>query len=93
MATITFPSITITMGPSGAITTAPVANLQSPALPGTVVCNCTVANPTWQGAVTLTGTPADIVVGAITPGAFTLVVGSTPLSAGTYSGGTITTTP
>lgn len=93
MATLTLPSITISTPPSTAVTATPVAGLVAPCAPGTVLYNCTVTPATWLGAVALTGTPADMVVGPITPGAFTIVVGSTPLGAGTYSGGTITTTP
>ncbi len=78
---------------STSITATPVTGLVAPVSPGTVLYNCTVAPSNWTGSVGLSGTPADMVVGTVSTGSFTIVVGASSLGAGTYSGGTITTTP
>jgi hypothetical protein len=93
MATLTLPQITISSPVSTSITATPVTGLTAPVASGTVLYNCTVAPATWLGTVALSGTPADMVVGTISTGAFTIVVGASALGSGSFSGGTITTSP
>lgn len=92
-ATLTLPSVTVTSAPSTAITCSPSgAALVAPVPAGTVLFACTVAPAGWTGAVSISSGPQFVVTG-LSGAAFSVSVGTTPLVAGTYAPGTLTTTP
>ena len=80
-------SIVINSPPSTAVT-CPLTSYTAPLAAGSVVCTISVVPAGWSGALALSGTSASSFVLNGT----NLVVGATPLAAGTYSV-TITATP
>jgi len=94
-ATLTLPTITIVNPPpaSTSITCIEVTPLPfAPVAAGTVLWNCSVAPSNWTGTVSLSG-GNQITLTPATGNTFQVIVGATPLDAGTYSPGTITSTP
>lgn len=90
-ATLTLPSFTVSGPSSTAITcTAISSSLVAPVASGTTLSTCTVAPTGWSGAIALTN--PQLAVASFQGNTFNLVVGATPLQAGTY-GETVTSTP
>lgn len=93
-ATLTLPSITITNPPlaSTSITCTQVTPLPfAPVASGTALFHCTVAPNNWSGTVALSGGNS---ITTSPPNGNTFdVIAAQVLQAGTYSPGTITSTP
>lgn len=89
-ATLTLPSVTIVGAPSTAISCAPYPANPS-GLAGTVLTTCTVAPAGWSGAVSLSG--SQFVVTGLVGTTFNVAVGASPLPAGTYQPGVLTSMP
>ena len=91
-ATLTIPTFTVASGASASITCSSISSaLVAPVPAGTVLSSCIVAPGTWTGTITQNNPALAVVV--TTPESFNLVVGSTPLAAGTQPATTITATP
>lgn len=91
-ASLTLPSVTVTgQTASTSIACAAYPALAAPVAAGTVLTTCTVAPAGWSGAVSLSGT--QFVVAGLSGVTFNVVVGATPLAAGTYTPGTLTSVP
>ena len=91
-ATLVLPSVTVTSPASTTITCNPVgAPYTAPLAAGTVVFTCTVAPANWVGAVSLSG--SQFVVTTLSGASFSVAVGASALTAGSYAPGTLTTVP
>jgi hypothetical protein len=94
-ATLTLPSFTVSNPPppSTAITCTETSPIPfAPVAVGTALWSCTVAPSNWLGTVTLSGGNS-LTTSPPNGNLFSVVVGPTALSAGTYVPGTITATP
>lgn len=83
--TCTNPTFPAPVDPSNNLPFATIA-------PGTALWNCVVAPSNWTGTVSLPGAP-DLTTSPPSGNLFNVIVGATPLAAGTYSPGTLTSTP
>lgn len=91
-ASLTLPSVTVTgQTASTSITCGPYPVLTAPVAAGTLLTSCTVAPAGWTGAISISGT--QFIVSSLSGNGFNVSVGSTPLAAGTYQPGTLTSVP